>query len=233
MSLVLWVSVIILLLAMLVPLVYWRKRSYYRENHQRNRRGVTRTLPRFIVFFTMLGIGFMLVEISAIQRFILFLGQPVLSLAVLLFSLLVGAGIGSLHSGRFASENIVKVISVIAMLIIALLFIYVFSLPLILTQLLGSILAIRILATVALLVPLGFLMGFPFPLGLRLLKEMRMENYIPWMWGINGICSVLGSALTMVVAINYGFTEAFLLGAACYFVVFLAFQRVQYKRSLA
>jgi hypothetical protein len=80
--------------------------------------------------------------------------------------------------------------------------------------------------------PLGFIMGFLFPLGLRLLKEMNMENYIPWMWGINSVGSVLGSALTIVVAIGFGFTEALLLGAACYFIVFLIFQRTWRKEIL-
>jgi len=232
-SLVLWASVIMLSLVIVAPLIYWKKRAYYREAHLRNRRGLNKDPLRFVVFFTMLGIGFMLVEISAIQRFILFLGQPVLSLAVLLFSLLVGAGIGSMYSGRFASGKILKVIAIISMSIVALLLVYAFSLPLILKQLLGLELAIRLLATVALLAPLGFLMGFPFPLGLRLLKEVRMENYIPWMWGINGISSVLGSAMTIIVAISFGFTEALLLGAACYFAAFLTFQRSRYKRSLA
>jgi hypothetical protein len=230
-SLVLWASVIMLSLVIVVPLVYWKKRAYYREARPGHRRGLNKAPLRFAVFFTMLGIGFMLVEISAIQRFILFLGQPVLSLAVLLFSLLVGAGTGSLYSGRFASEKIVKVIAVIAMSIVALLLVYAFSLPFILGQLLGLELSIRLLATVALLTPLGFLMGFPFPLGLRLLKEVRMENYIPWMWGINGIGSVLGSAMTIIVAISFGFTEALLLGAACYFIIFLTFQRIQPLRA--
>jgi hypothetical protein len=75
-------------------------------------------------------------------------------------------------------------------------------------------------------------MGFIFPSGLRLLKKMDMENYIPWMWGVNGVGSVLGSAVTIVVAISLGFTEALLLGAACYFVVFLAFQKAGLRRQL-
>lgn len=187
---------------------------------------------KFVVLFSMLGMGFMLVEISTIQRFILFLGQPVLSLAVLLFSLLVGAGMGSMYSGRFAPEKIAGVIATVSIAIVAILTIYAFSLSFILEQLLGLGLIIRVLATVVLLTPLGFIMGFLFPSGLRLLKEMDMENYIPWMWGINGVGSVLGSALTIVIAISFGFTEAMLLGAACYFIVFLAFQRAQRKGSL-
>jgi hypothetical protein len=66
-------------------------------------------------------------------------------------------------------------------------------------------------------------MGFPFPLGIRLLKEMAMESKIPWMWGVNGVSSVFGSVLTIVVAISFGFTEALLLSACCYFIIFVIF----------
>jgi hypothetical protein len=124
------------------------------------------------------------------------------------------------------------VIAVVPISIVAMLLSYTFLLPLILDQLLGLDLAIRLLATVVMLVPLGFLMGFPFPLGLRLLKEMRMENYIPWMWGINGISSVLGSAMAIAIAISFGITQALLVAAGCYFVVFLMFQGTLRKRSL-
>jgi hypothetical protein len=231
-SLVFWVSIIMLLLVIFAPIIYWKKRLPYREAKPKNKPVLNKNLYRFVVLFSMLGMGFMLVEISTIQRFILFLGQPVLSLSALLFSLLVGAGIGSIYSGRFASEKIPRVIAVVSLSIVAVLLIYAFSLSFILEQLLGLGLVVRLLVTAALLTPLGFIMGFIFPSGLRLLKEMKMEDYIPWMWGINGIGSVLGSAMTIVVAISLGFTEALLLGAACYFIVFLAFQKAGFRRKL-
>jgi hypothetical protein len=228
-SQVLWASIIMLLLVILVPFMYLKHRTTERRANPKNRRILNKRLLRFVVLFSMLGIGFMLVEISAIQRFILFLGQPVLSLAILLFSLLVGAGLGSLYSGRFAPENISRVITVVSVIIVVVLLINSFSLSFILKQFMGLDLTIRLLITVTMLTPVGFVMGFLFPLGLRLLKEIGMTDYIPWMWGINGIGSVLGSALTIVVAINFGFTEALLLGAGCYFIVFLAFQGMRRK----
>ena len=228
---VFWASVAILSLVILVPFVYYRKRkSSNAEGSPQGKIGFNKTLLRTVVFFSMLGIGFMLVEISTIQRLILFLGQPVLSLAVLLFSLLIGAGLGSMYSNRFTAEQIVRVIAIVGLLIVGLLIIYTFLLPFIFNQLLGLALAVRLLATVAVLIPLGFLMGFPFPLGLRLLKEMEMGDYIPWMWGINGVASVFGSVLTLVIAISFGFTEALLLGASCYFVVFLVFQTTRQQK---
>ena len=178
----------------------------------------------------MLGTGFMLIEISLIQKFILYLGQPVLSMAILLFSLLVGAGIGSLYSGRLTSEKIIKGIAIASLSIAAVIVGYTFLLPLIFDQLLGLGLAIRLLAVVIVFVPLGFLMGFPFPLGIRALKEVKMENYVPWMWGVNGVGSVLGSAITIVIAMSLGFTQSLLIGAGCYFIVFLAFRKPGLKK---
>jgi predicted membrane-bound spermidine synthase len=222
-SIVFWFSIIMMLLVLLVPPLYWKWRPARRETQPRSLRGANRLKP--VVLFSMLGIGFMLVEISLIQKFILFLGQPVLSMAVLLFSLLVGAGLGSLFSGRLAPERITRGIAIASLSIVAVIVSYIFLLPLVFEQLLGLALAIRLSAMVVMLVPLGFLMGFPFPLGIRALKEMKMGGYIPWMWGINGVASVLGSVMTIALAIGFGFTQALLVGAACYLVVFLTFRK--------
>jgi len=188
-------------------------------------------LLTFIVAFLMLGMGFMLAEISLIQRLVLFLGQPVLSLSVLLFSILAGVGIGSLYTGRFSRDRILKVVIISCLIIVAMLFIYTFSLPSIFNELLGLSLNIRLLSTVGMLVPLGFFMGFPFPSGLRLLREKKMENNIPWMWGINGTGSVLGSALAMLIAVSLGFREALLVSAGCYIIVFLMFRRLKLEKA--
>jgi hypothetical protein len=229
-SLVLWPSFVIAVLVVLVPLLFWRKRLLPKETRSEIKKGLNRSLARFVVLFSMLGLGFMLVEISLIQRFTLFLGQPVLSMAALLFSLLVGAGIGSICSGQLTSDRLIKGLTVASLFIVAILLVYTFLLPLVLEQLLGLGLTVRLLATVIILLPLGFAMGFPFPLGIRLLREMGLANYIPWMWGINGICSVLGSVMTIVIAISLGFTEALLVGTICYFLVFLVFRKRSVKR---
>ncbi len=229
-SLVFWSSIIMMILVILAPLLFWRKRLFPTEMRSESKRILNQNLIRSVVLFSMLGVGFMLVEISLIQRFVLFLGQPVLSMTALLFSLLGGAGIGSMCSGRLASDRLIKGLTIASLFIVAILLVYTFLLPIIFEQLLGLGLTIRLLATVVILLPLGFSMGFPFPLGIRLLREMGMENHIPWMWGINGICSVLGSVMTIVIAISFGFTEALLIGASCYFLVFLVFRKRSIKK---
>jgi hypothetical protein len=73
--------------------------------------------------------------------------------------------------------------------------------------------------------PLGFGVGFPFPLGIRLLKEVGREKHIPWMWGMNGVSSVVGSTMTIILAISLGFTAAGFASAGCYLIVYFMFAR--------
>jgi predicted membrane-bound spermidine synthase len=211
--LVFWPSAAICLLTLFFPFIK-KNKPKAAETHD---------LMKLVLLFFLIGTGFMLIEISFIQRFGLFLGQPVLSLSVLLFSLLAGAGLGSLWSGRIGSDKIKKGIGIASLIVGAITITYTFLLPGILNQLLGLDLSIRMATTILLLIPLGFFMGSPFPLGIRLLKEMAMESKIPWMWGVNGVSSVFGSVLTIVIAISIGFTGALLLSACCYFIIFFIF----------
>jgi len=224
-SLVFWFSFVLMLLVLAGPPAYWYLRSPRRRSQARGHRRTKKALIRPVFLFALIGIGFMIIEISLIQRFILYLGQPVLSMAVLLFSLLLGAGSGSLYSGRLTGEKTFKGITTATICIAALTIAYIFLIPFIFGQLLGLSLALRLLVMVVMLVPLGFIMGFPFPLGIRALKTMEMDRYIPWMWGLNGVGAVLGSAFTIVIAISLGFAQALLIGAICYLFVFLIFAR--------
>ncbi|UCH23359.1 MAG: hypothetical protein JSU83_09215 [Deltaproteobacteria bacterium] len=224
-ALVFWSSAILMGLIIVIPHLYVRKKPSRSKASFKNTRYIQKGLPRSTALFSMIGMGFMLVEISFIQRFILFLEHPVLSLAVLLFSLLGGAGIGSLWCSRFTPSKINKVIYLTALFIFSMILVYTYLLPILFNQLMGVDLTTRVLTSIIVLVPLGFLMGIPFPLGIRWLKEKNLENHIPWMWGVNGASSVLGSVMTIVVATSFGFTESLLIGASCYLIVFLTFLR--------
>ncbi len=232
-SLVFWLSFILLLLVLAVPPIYWQWRSPRVRGKPKRHQSRDNKLIQSVFLFVLIGIGFMLIEISLIQRFILYLGQPVFSMAILLFSLLTGAGLGSMYSGRLTRNDILKGITTAAIGIAILAIIYIFLIPPVFNQLLGLNLALRLLVMVLMLVPLGFFMGFPFPLGIRALKETEMDKYIPWMWGLNGVGSVLGSALTIVIAISLGFAQALLLGAICYFLVFLIFLKYGIIKKVA
>lgn len=223
-SLVLWLSAVMMALVLLLPFML-RKRRSSPTNVRTTTKKATAHLPtQAVLLFAMLGIGFMLIEISLIQKFVLFLGQPVLSLAFVLFSMLVGCGLGSVYSGRFAENRLTQRITLSAMIVALILVIYAFLLPLVFQGLLGLALSLRLLTAIVLLLPLGFFMGQPFPLGIRWVKQLNMESQIPWLWGINGVGSVLGSVATIAIAISAGFTQALVAGASCYLVAWLAFR---------
>ncbi len=175
------------------------------------------SLVLLVVFFSALGLGYMLVEIAAIQKFLLFLGYPTRVLAVILFSLLLSSGIGGFVSGRLATEHMatLKKILVACMFVIIVASIYIFALPRIFELLLPLDSAIRIAATILLIFPLGFFMGMPFPLGISMLHGSS-NGSIPWVWGINGSMSVLGSTLAAVSGVILGFSYAILFGALVY-----------------
>jgi hypothetical protein len=226
-AIVLGSSSVMVLLAVAAPLLL-RRRARPPGRLARLRRraappGTTPSPARFLVLFVLLGAGFMLAEISLVQKLVLFLGQPVLALAVLLASLLTGLGVGSLYSGRIDPQGMARAIGTVSVSITVVLVGYALLVPMIFDQLLGSALAVRLLVAGLMLIPLGFLMGFPFPLGVRLLKERGMEGQIPWMLGVNGASSVMGSATAVALATTLGLTAALVAAAVCYLAVFLTF----------
>ena len=173
--------------------------------------------------FASLGFGFMVIEIALTQKFILFLGEPTSAIAVSLFSLLLAGGIGSLFSRKWLNGkqyNAFKVSLIIAVLTI----IYIFLLPFIFNATLSYSALIRFVISFALISPLGFLMGIPFPTILGYIKQ-EFENDAAWMWCINGAFSVLAGVFALVIAMTFGFNSVLLLGALTYGSLFLIGRR--------
>ena len=171
-------------------------------------------------YFGLLGAGFMLVEIPLIQRFNLLLGAPALALSAVIGGMLLGASAGSLFSGRFTVERLPRLVMAAALAtglgVLAAIVLYPTLIDLALPLPLGA----RAALTVALLLPLGFVMGIAFPSGMRLAARTDPAG-IPAHWGANAVASTLGSTLATVLAMTYGFSAALLLGAGLYFVVAL------------
>lgn len=174
----------------------------------------------FFVYFAALGLGFIAVEVSVIQKLTLFLGEPVYSLTVTLFSLLVFTGVGSLVlGGKFDRRDrrawIVPVCIAIYLLAFRPLTAFLVR------EFIGAPLPARLVLAAAALAPLGLLLGFPFAFGLRVLAREN-PRFVPWGWAINGCTSVVGSILTVVVSMNFGFTAVLGCAAAVYLVGFWA-----------
>ncbi|MCD6452076.1 MAG: hypothetical protein J7L64_06935 [Acidobacteria bacterium] len=174
------------------------------------------------IYFIALGVGFMFVEIGLMQKLVLFLGHPIYSISVVLTTLLVFSGLGSYVSGRMGLSP-PRVILLSVVMVSAILLSYVKFLPPIVEHFLKEGISFRILLSIGLLAPLSFFMGMPFPSGLRILKERRI-NLIPWAWGVNGGASVLASVLAIIIAMWFGFLSVVISASLVYLlgaVVFL------------
>ena len=179
------------------------------------RRGLARPTAPTLAYFGALGLAFMMVEIPTMQKLTVYLGQPVYSLTVVLFSLLLFSGLGSWWSGRWAAGAIAANLRRVFPLLVAFLLLHALFSSLILAQTLQLSLALRLVVAVLLLAVLGFLMGIPFPVGIRWAGR-RQSSVVPWLWGINGVTSVLGSALATALAIHVGFRLTLIVSAVVY-----------------
>lgn len=169
---------------------------------------------RAFVYFALLGLAFMFVEIAFIQRFMLFLGHPLYAVAVVLAGFLLFAGLGSRLSGMLPGDagRIVR-LAAVAIAVVALT--YLALLPPLFQALADLSDARRIAVSLALIAPLALAMGMPFPLGLRRLSETA-PALIPWAWGINAYLSVVAAVLASLLAVHLGFTAVVLLAVLAY-----------------
>jgi MFS family permease len=173
-----------------------------------------------LVYFAGLGLGFIMIEIVFIQRFLLFLGEPVYTFAVVLAGLLGFTGIGSWTVGRLNSNDRVVLMYIFPAILLVLLGTAIAS-PWIFTSALGLPLHWRIVVVVAMLAPLGTFLGMPFPIGLRILAK-EAPPFIPWAWGVNGFFTVVGSIAASILGMAFGFTAVLTVSGACYLIALLA-----------
>jgi hypothetical protein len=177
-------------------------------------RGGTLRQPGWLAtlgYFACLGLGFIVIEIGLLQRLILLLGQPVYALAVILSTMLLASGCGSFVAARLGVARLRTRLGLLLAAAAALVAAYALFLPDVIDALLGHSFRARLACAVALVALPGFLLGMPFPSGIRALESAGRQRLVPWVWGING-----ASVSAIIVAIELGYTAVFLLGAACY-----------------
>ncbi|PYX16145.1 MAG: hypothetical protein DMG84_08720 [Acidobacteria bacterium] len=224
-GMVLIISVIAVVAFLVIPLALRQRR---RDRWER------------LLYFVAVGLGYIMVEIAFIQRFVLFLGHPTYALTVVVFLLLLSSGAGSLASRRWLGQASSAWLPLT--IIVAALLLYVFILTGLLNALVGLAFIAKLLVSAALLVPLGFAMGMPFPTGLRALSLVSVdipesrsnhagENTVEWAWAMNAASSVLGSVLAMVIAIQFGLNITLACGAGAYLAALMLTRTLQLQRA--
>ncbi|MBI2682330.1 MAG: hypothetical protein HYX26_03795 [Acidobacteriales bacterium] len=207
---VLVISFVAVLAFLILPLLLF---SRSRKLETRNASGFSR-----LFYFLAIGLGFIFVEIALIQRFVLFLGHPVYALTVVVFLMLLFSGLGSAAARRWLTHSARVWMPLLA--IVAGVSIYVWLLPVVISRLVGLDFVLKLLLSGLMIAPLGFLMGMPFPTGLRALDELG-DRRIEWAWALNAAASVLGSVSAMVIAIHFGLNVTLACGAAAYAIAVL------------
>jgi predicted membrane-bound spermidine synthase len=170
-----------------------------------------------LFFFAAIGLGYMLVEVSQLQRLMIFLGHPTYSLSTVLFTLLLSSGLGSFStvSSRPAGSQLGPIVRLLGLLVVLALF--GLLTPHAVAAFASAGKPVRILVAAGILFPLGFFMGMAFPLGMKA-ASAREDALTPWLWGLNGAASVLASVVAFLVVLGSGISAAFWTGFACYWV---------------
>lgn len=173
---------------------------------------------RTLLYFSGLGLGYMFVEIVFIQRFTLYFGSPVYAASAVISLMLISSGAGSYLTQRFNLS--VKTFTVVLGAVILLLLLNAGLLNQVIRSTIGYNEALKMIIAFLMITPLAFIMGMPFPLGLRKLSSSS-ENYVPWAWGINGCVSVISAVLATIIAVESGFLFV-MIGAAIAYAIALS-----------
>src|SRR5918999_114147 len=202
--------------------------------HARKRRVKFDSRSSFHVLFAIfIGIGFMILEVTFIQKFLLLLGTPIMALTVILFSILLSGGIGSYVSGKIFSKRPHKSVLASIPVLAGIIIIYFIYLQQIIESNITMELPYRIALTFGLLFPAGFLMGFQFPSLIKMASlisilnkneaVLQYDNYrknknnnTTLLWGINIVASVIGTVLAAISAMIIGFNGNLLIGLCMY-----------------
>lgn len=190
---------------------------------RRAQRGPPGVAARTVAYFVLVGIAFMLFEITLMQRFTLYLGHPVYGVALVLTVLLLGAGAGSLLSHRTAPPG--RPPETVFLLIIASGVLYALALPWVFSATLDLPLAARCGLGVVLVFPIGLALGAPFPAAMARLEQAADTRLVGWAWAANACGSVLGPLLAMMLAIDLGYLQVMLAASALYGLAYLALGR--------
>jgi spermidine synthase len=188
------------------------------------RRGLkTPGVVPLVLFFACLGAGYMLFEVGSMQVLSVFVGDPAYSLALVLAGLLVASGVGSALSTRFSHLPALRVISYATVAIAAAMVVWLGLTHLLVPHAMQLPLAARGAITLAGLLPVGILLGLPFPTAVKQVENLN-ASFIAWAWGVNGVTSVLASIVAIVIAMRVGFTLVVCFAAAMYLLGFMAYR---------
>jgi hypothetical protein len=187
------------------------------------RRADARGSMPLLMYFSAIGLGFMLIETSQMQRLIIALGHPTYALSVVLFGLLLSSGIGSWLTAGVAPDTVRRAGAIRLVILIVVLVATGIATPIVVHATAAGSTPVRVSAALALLFPAGIMLGMAFPIGMKAASAGgRAAALTPWLWGLNGAASVVASVLSVCIALAWSIPAAFWTGCAAYVVALAA-----------
>jgi hypothetical protein len=183
-------------------------------------REAARGLLSFGAYFSFLGAGFMLIEVGLIQRLLILLGSPTHTVALILFAMLLGGAFGARLGRRALGDDAADRRALACALVGCAAVLVSLVLPVVAESLLSAPYAIQIVAGFTLCAGLGAFMGLPFPEGVRAATRWRPDS-VPFLWGVNGVTSVVGSVLAAILGKTIGSSRVVLTGGVVYLIAAL------------
>jgi hypothetical protein len=173
---------------------------------------------RMLVYFSGLGLGYMFLEIVFIHQFILYFGNAIYATAATISMMMLFSGLGSYYSERWLKNNIRWMILLLAICILVVLL--QFGSMDLLKQTIGFTIWLKLPIALLLLAPVAFVMGMPFPTGIR--RLCHDDGSLAWAWGINGYFSVISVPLASILAVEMGYSWVFMLVSFFYLLALAA-----------
>jgi len=166
----------------------------------------------YFVYFSAIGLGYMFIEISLIQKLNIFLGHPIYGMTVVLFSLLMATGIGSFFSQKLWEKRVVLLASLVVIFTMI-----GMSQDILIQSFEASSTPMRILVAAFLIFPIGAFMGLGFPIGMTWVSRNK-SDLGPWLFGINGSMSIVGSVVAIWISLFFNIDLTFFSGIICYLI---------------
>jgi hypothetical protein len=166
-------------------------------------------------YFSLIGCGFMFVQIGLMQRFSIYLGHPTYAVAVILFAMITATGLGSYLSDRIAATERLRWLTILPTSAAFMIAAATLIMQPIIRATIAQGLFVRCVLTVLVVAPVSFALGVFFPIGMRLVRKLTSDAE-PWMWGVNGAFGVLASAIAVVVSMTLGIQMTLFFGAISY-----------------
>lgn len=173
----------------------------------------------YLFLFGLMGVGFILIEVYVLQKFILFWGHQTLALSCMLTLVLLATGFGSFVSNYIKNQTLKINLSLISIVLLS--FIYLPFIDFVLFKYTNSDNLVKVIVSTITVFPLFFVMGIPFPTLLKSIHSSRFPQLFPWMMGMNSLATVLGGVSAIMIALLLGYKFVIITGAIFYFLILL------------